>query len=375
MRSSPLLHTAQAVGDAPVVSVLCNALTRKLVIRLADGADDILAQLPVPSAPQLLAVDQSASPPDEIVRGVAVTCRPAAQRGDADGDVHGTDFVSRYFSPWNGVPEDPVNGSSHTLLCPYWADVLRAWQPVGVQRQGSVLLPFPRLHAVGRAVPPPTSQAVEWEVATLRARQLSKGGGRLTVTAVRLASRKSTPSTPADNNYNYGIDDWATLRDASDVAFHDAASPFAADPSQSTGVTDGNGDAGVPFVGGGYDSAGGSTFIGNSTSAGGGFVDGGFDNAGGCNFVAADDCAGGGFVVKDSAAGGGFVSGQLVGGLVSAGMVAGQDAGPASFIRSGEDLYGYVVLAGLAVVASRGTVAEYLAEKQSTAQGVKCASE
>ena len=27
----------------------------------------------------------------------------------------------RYFSPWNGLPEDPVNGSSHTVLGPYWA--------------------------------------------------------------------------------------------------------------------------------------------------------------------------------------------------------------------------------------------------------------
>ena len=30
--------------------------------------------------------------------------------------------MSRYFAPWNGIPEDPVNGSSHTLLAPYWAE-------------------------------------------------------------------------------------------------------------------------------------------------------------------------------------------------------------------------------------------------------------
>jgi len=31
------------------------------------------------------------------------------------------DFVSRFFAPAAGVPEDPVTGSSHTRLVPYWA--------------------------------------------------------------------------------------------------------------------------------------------------------------------------------------------------------------------------------------------------------------
>ena len=34
------------------------------------------------------------------------------------------DFVSRFFAPAKGVPEDPVTGSSHTTLIPYWADRL-----------------------------------------------------------------------------------------------------------------------------------------------------------------------------------------------------------------------------------------------------------
>jgi PhzF family phenazine biosynthesis protein len=43
-------------------------------------------------------------------RGVNVT---------APGGRH--DFVSRYFAPWMGVDEDPVTGSAHTVLGPYWA--------------------------------------------------------------------------------------------------------------------------------------------------------------------------------------------------------------------------------------------------------------
>jgi PhzF family phenazine biosynthesis protein len=34
------------------------------------------------------------------------------------GDV---DFVSRYFAPGSGIPEDPVTGSIHCALAPYWA--------------------------------------------------------------------------------------------------------------------------------------------------------------------------------------------------------------------------------------------------------------
>jgi PhzF family phenazine biosynthesis protein len=34
---------------------------------------------------------------------------------------HKVDFVSRFFAPRAGIPEDPVTGSSHTELIPYWA--------------------------------------------------------------------------------------------------------------------------------------------------------------------------------------------------------------------------------------------------------------
>jgi predicted PhzF superfamily epimerase YddE/YHI9 len=33
----------------------------------------------------------------------------------------GIDFVSRFFAPKQGVPEDPVTGSAHCTLVPYWA--------------------------------------------------------------------------------------------------------------------------------------------------------------------------------------------------------------------------------------------------------------
>lgn len=44
-------------------------------------------------------------------RGVVVTSR-------SDAPDH--DFVSRYFAPWVGIDEDPVTGSSHCCLGPFW---------------------------------------------------------------------------------------------------------------------------------------------------------------------------------------------------------------------------------------------------------------
>ena len=54
------------------------------------------------------AVNQSAV----RVRGVIVT---------VVGGGGGPDFLSRYFAPWVGIDEDPVTGSAHTVLAPFWA--------------------------------------------------------------------------------------------------------------------------------------------------------------------------------------------------------------------------------------------------------------
>jgi predicted PhzF superfamily epimerase YddE/YHI9 len=43
------------------------------------------------------------------------------------------DFVSRCFFPALGVPEDPVTGSAHCALAPYWAAVLDRQMLVGEQ--------------------------------------------------------------------------------------------------------------------------------------------------------------------------------------------------------------------------------------------------
>lgn len=51
------------------------------------------------------------------------------------------DFVSRFFAPAVGVDEDPVTGSAHTMLIPYWSEVLNKKQLVAkqVSQRGGVL--------------------------------------------------------------------------------------------------------------------------------------------------------------------------------------------------------------------------------------------
>ena len=123
---------AKALGVTPI-EVFANAFNYLALLESAQ----ILRQL----APDLAAIARMDRP------GVIVT---------AAGDgVY--DFFSRYFAPAKGVPEDPVTGSAHCMLAPYWAKRLdktafRAFQ--ASQRGGEVLcrLKGDRVELEGRCV-------------------------------------------------------------------------------------------------------------------------------------------------------------------------------------------------------------------------------
>lgn len=123
----------EALGVEPV------AVSRNRMDFLVEVADEAAVRAASPDFGRLRAVD---------VRGVIVTARSAS--GDHD-------FVSRFFAPAVGVDEDPVTGSAHCCLAPYWADrlgreALRGYQAsrrggtVGVRVVGD------RVHLSGRAV-------------------------------------------------------------------------------------------------------------------------------------------------------------------------------------------------------------------------------
>jgi PhzF family phenazine biosynthesis protein len=48
------------------------------------------------------------------------------------------DFVSRYFAPAAGIDEDPVTGSAHCYLAPYWANKLKKTALVGFQASARI---------------------------------------------------------------------------------------------------------------------------------------------------------------------------------------------------------------------------------------------
>lgn len=74
-------------------------------------------------------------------RGVIVTSQASTQ---------GFDFVSRFFAPSAGIDEDPVTGSAHCALAPYWEPKLGKSEMVGYQasRRGGVV----RVRRVGDRV-------------------------------------------------------------------------------------------------------------------------------------------------------------------------------------------------------------------------------
>ncbi len=100
---------ARALGGEPVY-IGSNRLD--VLVELADEAT--VRSL----TPDLHAIEQMG------MRGVIVTAHAA-------GDSY--DFVSRYFAPRFGIPEDPVTGSAHCCLGPYWMDKLGKSDLIGYQ--------------------------------------------------------------------------------------------------------------------------------------------------------------------------------------------------------------------------------------------------
>ncbi len=104
--------------EIPVPDGLAEALGAKPDAVYGTGAlGDLLTVLPDEATVRALAPDfpaVSRVTRREGARGVIAT----AAASDPDC---GYDFVSRFFCPAQGIPEDPVTGSAHTALAPYWS--------------------------------------------------------------------------------------------------------------------------------------------------------------------------------------------------------------------------------------------------------------
>jgi PhzF family phenazine biosynthesis protein len=111
--TTPLPELAQALGAVPL-DVVADPFNYLALLKNAQDVRDL--------APDMAAIAR-------LNRDGVIVTAP----GDDDFD-----FVSRYFAPAKGVPEDPVTGGAHCALTPYWAKRLnktefRAFQ---VSRRG-----------------------------------------------------------------------------------------------------------------------------------------------------------------------------------------------------------------------------------------------
>lgn len=131
-RSGPLTVTRAAGGllemDFPAIAA-----------KVPDGAAEIGRRLaavmgcPEPdevyAAPDLMAVFAEARAVRALSpqAGLGPLLSELGMRGliaTAPSDDPAFDFVSRFFAPNHGIPEDPVTGSAHCKLAPYWAQRL-----------------------------------------------------------------------------------------------------------------------------------------------------------------------------------------------------------------------------------------------------------
>ncbi|AEG11728.1 phenazine biosynthesis protein PhzF family [Shewanella baltica OS183] len=89
------------------------------------GMADVLGAIPIEVAADAfnyLVLLDSAKAVRELSPDIAAIARMdrSGLIVTAPGD-NGYDFVSRYFAPAKGIPEDPVTGGAHCGLAPYWA--------------------------------------------------------------------------------------------------------------------------------------------------------------------------------------------------------------------------------------------------------------
>lgn len=131
--STPLLE--EILGQAP----LAVAHSEDKAILLAEIADQTAVEAFEPDFKKIASFEET----DLIITAQAT-----------DGKF---DFVSRFFSPRTGIPEDPVTGLGHCILTPYWAPKLNKDKLVAYQassRGGTVWcrLGKDRVYLAGKAV-------------------------------------------------------------------------------------------------------------------------------------------------------------------------------------------------------------------------------
>jgi PhzF family phenazine biosynthesis protein len=138
--SEPAVEMAVPAGLAEALGASLQWAGRNrmdYIVELSGGERDLRAI--VPDLAAIAKLD---------ARGLIVTCH---------GGGTAYDFLSRFFAPQSGIDEDPVTGSAHCCLGPFWASRLKRTSLVGFQassRGGEVRVTVDgsRVKLAGRAI-------------------------------------------------------------------------------------------------------------------------------------------------------------------------------------------------------------------------------
>lgn len=165
-RSGPLTVMRRGDGliemDFPAIATKAPVDAAEIGARLAAAMGcDVPAEIFV--APDLMAVFDDAASVRAITPqgGLGPLLRELGIRGfiaTAKSDDPAYDFISRFFAPNHGIAEDPVTGSAHCKLMPYWAERLGRTKLTArqVSKRGGTLvceLVGDRVKLSGRCVP------------------------------------------------------------------------------------------------------------------------------------------------------------------------------------------------------------------------------
>ena len=137
--AAPSMPVAEPPGLRDALGVNIVATVQNSLHHIAELGDAHTVRMLMPDIAKLREVD---------VDAVTVTSR-------SDDDRY--DFVSRHFAPKYGIDEDPVTGSAHTSLGPYWSDKLgepnlRAYQASARGGELRVEVHGDRVSLIGQAV-------------------------------------------------------------------------------------------------------------------------------------------------------------------------------------------------------------------------------
>lgn len=134
--SSFSLSNDEATSEKLCLDIAFSPNMSTYIIRLPSVRDVLRAEVNITALKTILHNKKYSSGEDALVapRGIILSAenKPGSPDCLKDGE-RGADaqVISRFFEPWQGVSEDPVSGSAHTIIAPYWLRTMHGSYSVG----------------------------------------------------------------------------------------------------------------------------------------------------------------------------------------------------------------------------------------------------